>query len=269
MAVSGFWVCSVPMTVSAARAFPPSLLPAAWELRTIATPPITDVMKALSDPVRWTILTQMAATAAIDCTTLERALGDGIDDLVSYQGACARSSNRGTQGRPLLLLHPAAGHTRHGAPQRERGTRRRRRRNAPSSRGRVRPGCNCGARPVSCVPFCDRNTSPRGRWRVTSSPRQRAVPTPASTRRAVRCPRHNLRANRLPCPNFGYQTVDTVRYQCNASSSGDVADLLEPSSVGAIPATRRRQTPCARPAAHGWERVHRPGDELARNAGPG
>lgn len=242
-------------------------------IRTIATPPITDVTKALSDPVRWSIVTQMAATDELACTTLERTLSV-TKSTISYhiKTLMYARSDRGPQGRPLLLLHPAAGHTRHGSPQRERGTRRRRGRNAPSSRRRVRLGCNCGARPVSCVPFCGRKPGPRRRWRVTSSPGQRAVLTPTSTRRAVRRPRHGLPANRQPRPNFGYQTVDTVRYQCDDPSiklGGDVADLLEPSSVDAIPATRRRRTACARPAAHRWERVHRSGDELARNAGPG
>jgi DNA-binding transcriptional ArsR family regulator len=43
-------------------------------IRAIVTPPITDVMKALSDPVRWSIVTQMAATDELACTTLERTL---------------------------------------------------------------------------------------------------------------------------------------------------------------------------------------------------
>jgi hypothetical protein len=73
-------------------------------IRTIVSPPITDVMKALSDPVRWSIVTQMAATDELACTN-PRAdpLGDEIDDLVSHQDAYARSFDRGPQGRPLLL----------------------------------------------------------------------------------------------------------------------------------------------------------------------
>ena len=43
-------------------------------LRTVVVPPVTDVMKALSDPVRWSIVTQMAATDELACTTLERTL---------------------------------------------------------------------------------------------------------------------------------------------------------------------------------------------------
>jgi DNA-binding transcriptional ArsR family regulator len=39
-----------------------------------AVPPITDVMKALSDPVRLSIVRQMAATDELACTTLEKTL---------------------------------------------------------------------------------------------------------------------------------------------------------------------------------------------------
>lgn len=42
--------------------------------RTGTVPPITDVMKALSDPVRWSIVAQMSATDELACTTLERTL---------------------------------------------------------------------------------------------------------------------------------------------------------------------------------------------------
>jgi DNA-binding transcriptional ArsR family regulator len=44
-------------------------------MATAATiPPITDVMKALSDPVRWSIIQQMAATDELACTTLQTTL---------------------------------------------------------------------------------------------------------------------------------------------------------------------------------------------------
>jgi DNA-binding transcriptional ArsR family regulator len=39
-----------------------------------ALPPVTDVMKALSDPVRWSIVAQMGATDELACTTLEQTL---------------------------------------------------------------------------------------------------------------------------------------------------------------------------------------------------
>ena len=37
-------------------------------------PPLTDVMKVLSDPIRWSIVVQMAAADELACTTLERTL---------------------------------------------------------------------------------------------------------------------------------------------------------------------------------------------------
>lgn len=40
----------------------------------VAIPPITDVMKALSDPIRWKIVIMMAATDELACTTLEQTL---------------------------------------------------------------------------------------------------------------------------------------------------------------------------------------------------
>jgi DNA-binding transcriptional ArsR family regulator len=42
--------------------------------RSIAIPPIPTVMKALSDPIRWKIVMQMAATEELACTTLEQTL---------------------------------------------------------------------------------------------------------------------------------------------------------------------------------------------------
>jgi DNA-binding transcriptional ArsR family regulator len=42
--------------------------------RSVAVPPIPTVMKALSDPVRWKIVMQMAATEELACTTLEQTL---------------------------------------------------------------------------------------------------------------------------------------------------------------------------------------------------
>jgi DNA-binding transcriptional ArsR family regulator len=75
-------------------------------IRTIATPPITDVTKALSDPVRWSIVTQMAATEELACTTLERTLSV-TKSTISYhiKTLMHARSDRGPQGRPSLLLH--------------------------------------------------------------------------------------------------------------------------------------------------------------------
>lgn len=55
------------------------------ELRRIPDrPPLADVMKALSDPIRWSIVVQMAATDELASSTLEHTLPIITKAAISY-----------------------------------------------------------------------------------------------------------------------------------------------------------------------------------------